>query len=451
MKQSWTLLVTLRYLWGKGPSRSGGLRRVLGGMVGIALSLVPLVLVYQLADGMIQGISARYLETGTFHLQARYSGSVVVADEGNGSGTWEGALKHLRSIGGVTWASEEVQGVLLANGNASSLGLAVRGVDPALADEPGFRSHITMVEGTFDLSDSRSVVLGREAARVLGVGAGDTLRLMSVRTDTSAFMPKIARLKVAGVVSTGYQELDRLWCFMDISRARSLIPPESAEHFIALKVRDPFGLPNPLLQTVEEGKAGILDDLGGVLGFGWTLRTWFELQRYEYLNFVTTRNLLLFIMVLIVLIASVNVSSSMIMLVLEKQHEIAVLKSTGAGPGGIVMIFLGAGGVSGALGALAGLSAGSVLSLFINELIHALESVWNFLGRALWAVVAPGTPWDDLVVFNPAYYLERIPIQLHPDVLGGIFLLTLALSLVASLFPARRAARMRPLDIMRRV
>lgn len=451
MKNPWTLLVMSRYLLGQGPTRSGGLKRIRGAIVGIALSLVPLLMVYQVAEGMIEGISARFLETGTFHLQARFPGDFEILPEAGRDGSWGQTIADIRRQDGVVWAGEEVQGMLLGASDTASLGLMVRAVDPSLVQDPGFSRYIQVQEGSLDVSGPDTVVLGREAARLLGVGAGDSIRLLSLRTDAAAFIPKVSRLRVAGVISSGYQELDKLWCFVNLERGKRLLPPETMDRFIAIKVDQPQTLPNPLFASGGSGTGGVFARVRSVLGFSWTIHTWYELQKNEYLSFVTTRNLLMFIMFLIVLIASVNVSSAMIMMVLEKQHEIAILKSMGAGPGSIVAIFMGAGGISGGLGALVGLSAGAVLSLFVNEIIHGFEWLLNAAGAVFQALANPGASYQELAIFNPAFYLERIPIRLNPGVIAAIFGLTIVLSLAASWFPARKAARLRPLEIMRKV
>jgi lipoprotein-releasing system permease protein len=346
-----------------------------------------------------------------------------------------------------------LRGLALAGSKTDSLGITVRAVPADLMDEPGFKTYMSAKSGSLDLSDPQTILVGEEAARTLRLTVGDRLRLVTARAgEGGGMLPRQSSFTVGGIVSCGYQDLDKLWVFVNIDRGRRVLPAESAYEFLAVKVADPFGIPNPLFAGETRG-----DDIAGrlqaALGPRWQAYTWFELQRTQYLSFLTTRNLLLVIMALIVLVASVNISSAMIMLVMEKQQEIAILKSLGARPAGIACTFIMAGGITGAIGGLLGLSLGALAALRVNEIIAGLEGLTNLLSRFWWQLSGQSAlrPFESVTLLNPAFYLERIPIDIRPADLLFMGGLTVFLSMAASWFPARRAARLRPLAVFRKV
>jgi len=171
-----------------------------------------------------------------------------------------------------------------------------------------------------------------------------------------------------------------------------------------------------------------------------------------YKTFETTKNLLLFIMILIVLVASVNISSALVMLVIEKNHEIAILKSTGASPAGITRAFVATGFVIGAVGTAGGMGLGLLAAVNINAVIAGLQWLINAV-VALWQLVLSPFVHESAIhvtLLSTSYYLDRIPIRLDWQDLGVIAFLSIFLSTVAAWFPARRAGAIRPIEVMRR-
>jgi lipoprotein-releasing system permease protein len=148
--------------------------------------------------------------------------------------------------------------------------------------------------------------------------------------------------------------------------------------------------------------------------------------------------MLLFIMAILVLVAAVNVSSATSMLVIERQRDIAVLKTGGASPGNTQAVFLWGSFFTGLAGALIGAAAGLLIGRFINPIIRGLEILVNAGIR-------------DLRLLDPEYYLEEIPIIIDWITVFSIVLFTIGCSVLASWFPARRAGKLKPLEILRRL
>jgi lipoprotein-releasing system permease protein len=180
---------------------------------------------------------------------------------------------------------------------------------------------------------------------------------------------------------------------------------------------------------------------------------WYQLEKASYKSFQTTRALLLFIMALIVAVAAVNVSSSLVMVVLEKTPEIAMLKAMGAGPRGIGVGFTITALVTGLAGAVLGLGLGALAAANINALLAGMEKVLNLAARAGFGLLSPVLPLPrppDVRLFNSEFYLEEIPITLSFPELALIAAGTMLLAVLAAWLPARRAGAIRPLEVLRR-
>jgi lipoprotein-releasing system permease protein len=461
--------VALRFLFGRRNdpgSRNYTFRRIRGGVLGIALSLIPLVVVFVVANGMISGITVRFLETGTYHLQ-------LVARGDSDLESMEILSGDIRMLPGVRSAYPEIQGLALLAGGRGHNGVQIRGIDPAMREnDPGFQRYMELIDGDFDLSEGRSLLIGEYLAAQLELAPGDPVRIITTRSDRSSrSLPRVSRFTVAGVVSSGYRELDSLWVFMSASDALRIIPPGEAREIIGVKIEDPFSV-EPAAGDLgfvniagaegggASGMAGedesevsespILSDIREIIDQNWRVYSWFDLERSQYMSFITTRNLLLFIMVLIVLVAAVNISAAMIMLVLEKQEEIAMLKALGWGRGPILRVFILAGGITGTIGTLIGLSLGTLAAYNVNLIIALIESAINAMGYVSTVLFSPAEGYIPLQLFNPDFYLSSIPVEVKIGDLAIMAGVSVLLSLIMSLLPARRAVKLRPLELLHR-
>lgn len=446
-------LLARRFLASPG---SSPFHRIRGAVLGVGLSVVPLIVVIHVAGGMIEGITRRFIEAGTYHVQMAPRG-------GEALGRMEELAEEISALDGVTYVSAERRGLALLTSKAGRTGAAVRAVAPDMWErDESFRSYVTVADGEFSLDDPDDLVLGLQIAEELDLSVGDEARLVTFRSiPGGGYLPRLSRFTVAGIVSTGYQDLDRLWAFVRYDRGARILSPGSSEGLIGVKIETPFALPNALF-----GGSGFLNMSAGVGpserratdalfremrrradGDFW-VRTWFDVERSRYMSFRTTKNLLAFIMMLIVVVATVNISATLVMMVLEKRSEIAILKGTGAAPVDVQLVFVFGGFLTGVAGALLGLLLGLVVTIHVNEVLLFLESAINLilrLGRAI-----GGTASSPLEIFNADFYLESIPIRLQYRDLFIIVTSTIGLSTLVSLLPARRAARIRPLDVLQK-
>ncbi|MCL2382477.1 MAG: FtsX-like permease family protein, partial [Treponema sp.] len=228
----------------------------------------------------------------------------------------------------------------------------------------------------------------------------------------------------------GYRELDAMWCIITLEAGLQILPETGAAHLI-VKIDDPF-----------DGAEAMARSLRGILGSGFGVHSWRTLLHSQYSSFESTRQLLLFIMALIVLVAAVNVSSATSMLVIERQRDIAVLKASGAKPSFTSGIFLWGAFLTGLTGAVFGIAAGLLIGTSVNGLIRFLETVLSFISGLFNA--------GPVTILESGYYLETIPIIINPQAIFYIGLFTVLASVVASWIPARRAGKLKPIEIFRK-
>ncbi|MCX7025725.1 MAG: ABC transporter permease [Spirochaetes bacterium] len=438
------LAIGMRLLVGRGTDRRDLARRSLrGAVIGIAVSLVPIVVVLVVADGMIQGITARYIELGTYHKQVipRYSATFGEADD---------LASRIRGVSGVEGAWAEIQsfGVTFAGGVSS--GVAIRAVDPAFLLASATGRYLETVEGSVEAFDSYGAIAGKELAKKLGLRVGDTINLITLRSNSGSDpKPRVSVYVLRAVVSSGYRELDANWLFIHPKAASRILVPATSRILIGVKIADPYakeyqreaasGIPSKLTLSIRD-----------VVGGNVSVFDWRDLERGLMDSLESTRSILLFIMALIVGVAAVNVGGALVTLVMERSNEIAVLKSFGMSSGDIALVFLVIGTIVGTLGAAAGTAIGAFAAVNVNEAISLLERSLSLVDRAVrFALDLPeGSSPSELL--NPDYYLEMIPIVLDYASLAFIAAGTVVISLLTSILPARKAAGLQPLEILRR-
>jgi lipoprotein-releasing system permease protein len=317
----------------------------------------------------------------------------------------------------------------------------VRAVEPGYLNDPGSRAYLEVLEGEGTLSGgsdgAREVLLGSSLAEITGAEVGKSIYIMSIRSSASGgSVPRTLPYTVKGIVSSGYHELDALWCIMSWDGGIRLLDPAMSSSYLTVKVSEPHGTGAASIDNT----AYILSDL---LGIDYGVFSWRNLLRSHVSSYDSMRQLLIFIMALIVLIAAVNVSSSSSMLVIDRRRDIAVLKAIGASPGFIRRIFLLASFLTGFTGAVFGTALGLLIGTNVNGIIHGLESVLSFFSR-----LGSG---GDVHILDPGYYLQNIPIIVNTHAVVLIGILAVACSVAASWFPAHRAGKLKPLDLLRRV
>jgi lipoprotein-releasing system permease protein len=403
-------------------------------VLGISVSIVPLYIVLFASNGMIQGITDRYLETKTSHLQLGLP--FALSNE-----TRKKLQQDILGMGNVLSASFEVDGIGLAASANGSASAQVRGLDRSVLADTGFKKFIRADSGSIFPEKHNEAVLGRYLARSLDVGVGDTVTLITLREASAGRMlPKLSIFRVAGIVSSGYRELDANWFIVQSEAALRLLNPSTAYTFLGIKTADPYG---PALDSLSTKIKDQLVELGlsGIPGF--SLRTWRDIERGLFASFSSTKSVLVLIMAIAIVVAAVNLGSALTTYVIEHKTEIAVLKACGVSSRQTASIFLLGGAATGALGCIAGSAIGIFISMYINQILNIIQTIIDFVARLVRPTSYP-TP-----LLNPDYYLEHIPISINWRYSLLIVCAGIAVSLLVSLFPASKSSHIAPAELIR--
>ena len=420
MKRKAAFFIALRYLWGR--AHEGG-RYLRGAAAGIAVSLVPIIVTLIVADGMIRGITDRYIELGTGHLQV-FS---AFGDEEEEKDVIK-AVNDLDARG--VWT--EIRGMGVLAGKKGKSGVTVRSIEPSFWEDQGSAPFLKIIEGARKPETDRDIMLGETLALNIGAQVGDTVRLMTVRSDDEGrLLPRSASFVVRGILSCGYNELDALWCIINRESGKRIFSAAQSSTSQIIKIDEPYKYADEFAFLLE-----------AKLDASYSVFTWKELLRSQYSSYESTRQLLLFIMALIVIVAAVNVSSATSMLVLERQKDIAILKVSGANVKGVTDIFLLGSFLTGLTGGIIGIILGLLIGININTIIRSLEKVLSFFSELF--------KGGEVKILDPGFYLETIPIVIDWTMVLTIGLFAILCSILASWIPARRAGRLKPMELLRK-
>jgi lipoprotein-releasing system permease protein len=419
VKKRAAFFIALRYLWGR--ANEGG-RYLRGAAAGVAVSLVPIIVTLIVADGMIMGIIDRYIELGTGHLQVFEMFSTADRDE---------TIEKIKATDGVRGVWPETRGTGVLAGRDGKAGVTVRAVEPSFWTDPGGGRFLKVVYGEQKPETDRDILLGLTLAVNTGAHIGDTVRLMTIKNIGGNQLPVTTPFVVRGIVSCGYNELDALWCIISYEGGKRVLSEEQSSSSLIVKIDNPYKKAGDVSWALYQN-----------LESGYSIYTWKELLRSQYSSYESTRQLLLFIMALIVIVAAVNVSSSTSMLALERNRDIAILKVSGAGVKGVTDIFLFGGFLTGLTGAVIGITAGLLIGININSLIHNLEKGLSFVSNLFHG--------EDVKILDPGFYLETIPIIIDRAAVFVIGFFAVFCSVLASWIPAKRAGKLKPMELLRK-
>jgi len=404
-------LVALRYLR---PRRKEGFISVIAlfSFIGIVLGVATLIVVMAVMNGFRQEL---------FNKMLGLNGHVVVHSLGNFT-DYDEVAGRIREVPGVKFALPLVEGQVMVSTPSTSSGALVRGL------REGDLKQLTAVSknvrfGTLDGFDKKpGVALGSRLANELNVRVGDEVSLLTPRGASTALgtAPRVKRYPVVAIFEIGMSEYDSSIMFMPLKEAQLYFnqPDNVTVLEVVLDSPDEVGKLGPRIITAGGPSIYISD---------WRQRnaTFFTALEVE-------RNVMFLILTLIVLVAALNIIAGLIMLVKDKGHDIAILRTMGATRAAVMRIFFITGTSIGVVGTLAGFALGVLVCANIDRL------------RALIGWIT------STELFAPElYYLSQLPAEMDTGETASVVIMALVLSILATLYPSWRASRLDPVEALR--
>lgn len=396
-------------------------------VTGIVVGVMALIIVLSVMTGFEEDLKDKILGVTSHVVVAEYGGTMtdyeIVAETASGVSGVVGATFFTYNQAMISVPSTEYGG-----GGVS--GVVVRGVDPDSAGDVTVLPD-RIVRGEFEdlkieFGNSEGllpgILIGRELSVSIGAGLGDEVSVISPTGGTSGIsgVPRMAKFKVVGIFQFGMYEYDASLAFMSVKNSQKFFQMGDVVTGVELKIED--------IYSADE----VSEDLHSVLGSSYYTRTWIDMNRNLFSALKLEKTAMFIILSLIIIVAALNIISTLIMVVMEKGKDIAILKSLGATSGSIMKIFMLEGIVIGFVGTMLGTFFGVVVAINLGDIVTAIENKFNF------KVLPP-----------EVYYLDRLPSEVDPMAVTLIALVSLSISFLATLYPSWQASKNDPVDGLR--
>jgi lipoprotein-releasing system permease protein len=400
---------------GRAGRRNGFISFISGvSMLGIALGVAALIIVLSVMNGFQKEVRDRMLSV-IAHIE-------VLDSSGAGLPDWTSTANTAKQNPQVIAAAPFVAAQALIARGEDMRGAVVRGILPAeeakvtdLAAQLQGATLSKLVPGQW------GIVLGGELARSLGVREGDNITIVAPggQVTPAGVVPRLKQLTVVGTFDSGHFEYDSGMALLHLEDAAKLFRVDGASG-VQLRLSD--------LHQARE----VAQQLSDTLGPGLTVRDWTRTNRNWFAAVQLEKRLMFIILTLIVAVAAFNLVSTLVMTVTDKRADIAILRTLGASPRSIMGIFMVQGATSGIIGTLGGALLGLLVAFNIDVIVPAIE-------RALHTTFLPPS----------VYLISTMPSEPQQADIVPIVLISLVLSLLATLYPSWRASRVQPAEALR--
>ncbi|MCJ7615233.1 MAG: lipoprotein-releasing ABC transporter permease subunit [Desulfobacterales bacterium] len=408
---SFEFFIGSRYLRAKQKQTFISLITILS-IAGVTVGVMALIVVIAVMAGFESDLKSRILGVESHIVIMRHNGPF--SDYGN-------ILEHVENTEGVEAATPFINSQVILRSSLSLSGAVLRGIDPDSADKVIKNLDKVSLKNLKE-TDQRestsiampSIILGKELAKNLGVMQGDPVYLISPMGMISPIghIPTMKRFKVAGLFESGMYEYDRTLSYIHIKDAQKILRMGDSVNGIEVRVNDIYNARNIAGRIVKE------------LGFQYWARDWMQMNQNLFSALKLEKTVMFIILALIVLVAAFNIASTLIMMVMEKTKDIAILKAMGATDKSIRKIFVFKGIVIGSIGTILGVSLGFILCTVLKY--------YQF-------IELPGD----------VYYITTLPVKLKLLDVVMIASATMAISFLATLYPARQASKLDPVEAIR--
>lgn len=401
------VFLAFRYLRSRHKRRLARVTAV-AAMLGITMGVAALIVTFALANGFRDEMREKILQ-GTAHLSVMRADGLPINDYAN-------LAARLQQIDGVASASATTYDGGLARGSQGSAYAVIRGIEGQAGPTSQARHWLT--EGSFDplfeqspLTEGRTppAVVGAELASRIGVSVGDIFQIIPANEAGAETM---RRLRVAGIFRSGLFEYDSTWIYVDFNLAATFAGGDHSASVMSVQVKD--------ADRVKDVGARV----SAALGPGYSTVDWQQANQPLFSALALERRMGLFIIGLIIAVAALNITTMLILVVVERRRDIAVLGTLGATRLGVMLLFVIEGAVVGAIGAIAGVALGLVAC---------------YVGNYFKLVSLPAD----------VYSISNVPLNVRMSETLIAAAVAFVLSVLATIYPARAAARLRPVEALR--
>ncbi len=409
--------IGLRYLRAK--RRNGFISFIsLASMLGIALGVAALITTLAVMSGFQREIRDRMLQMAA-HATISADGEPLLG--------WSAAVDEARRDPRVAGAAPYIERPVMLQGPREE-GALLRGIDPAREGDVSVLAK-KMVDGT-SLDSLKpgefNIVLGRELALWLGVGVGDSVIVYTPAFQSTPLgtMVQTKRFRVTGIFEAGYQEFDRNLAVVHIADAQRLLRMGDGVTGVRLRLHD-MNQATDVSRELARRLAARMDEVFRVSDWSHENANMFRALKLE-------KTMMAILLSLIILMGAFTLVNSQVMLVTDKQADIAILRTLGFTPRGVMQVFMVQGSMIGIIGTVTGVIGGILLTLNLESILGAIERVFG-------VTLLP----------EDVYYITGLPTDLRAFDVSAIALVALAMAFLATLYPAWRAARTAPAEALR--
>lgn len=381
---------------------------------GIAVGVAVLVTVLSVMNGFEREVRERILDVTAHATLEALDGRLL---------DWQALAESTGIDERVVASTPFVEGrAMLVRGEAARAA-ELRGVLPARESTVSSLSGLFVSGSLAALEPGRfKVLLGVELASQLGVGLGD--RVLLVVPDgvvtPAGVVPRMRRFEVAGIFDAGMYEFDSTLALVHLEDAQRFLRMGDGVTGLRLLFTEPYAA-GEIVRSLALGEGG-----------GFYITDWTRRQANFFRSIQVTRSIMLVVLLLVVAVAAFNIVATLVMVVHDKQGEIAILRTLGASPAAIVAVFFSQGTVIGLLGTLLGAGVGLLLSLNLTGLVRVLEALL-----------------DTRLIDQTIYFIDELPVDVRAGDVVLVSLIAVSLGMLSTLYPAWRAARTEPAEVLR--
>jgi lipoprotein-releasing system permease protein len=382
-------------------------------LLGIMLGVGTLIVVMAVMNGFRAELLGRILGL---------NGHLMVQSYERGLDDYEGVMGELRRLDGITYLQPVVDGQVMATANSVATGARVRGLKPEDLRKQSLVARRIVQGNLAEFDGDDAVVIGDRMARNLGLKIGDRVTLISPQSTPTVFgtVPRLQAYRVVATFDIGMFEYDSGFVFMPLKQAQIYFRMGEKVSGIEVMLQDGNAAPEKRMEIAQ------------ALGGRYSIYDWQQANAQFFNALQVERSVMFLILSLIILVAAFNIISSLIMLVKDKGRDIAILRTMGATRGSIMRVFFLSGAAVGVIGTVLGCIAGYSFAANIESIRRWLEQTF-------------------LVELFPAqvYFLSRLPAKVEVVEVVQVVLMALGLSILATLYPSWRAARLDPVEALR--